>query len=88
MPIHCAFALRDESGLYYRNTYITLLSLLENTRSAIVAHILHDETIEHGRKDLEHLCARYNQGLEFHRVPPIPADVRQAACQKFHFSAL
>lgn len=88
VPIHCAFALRDESGVYYRNTYITLLSLLEHSSAELVIHILHDDTIGHGRKDLESLCARYGQALKFHKVPPIPADIVEAACQRFHFSAL
>lgn len=78
MPIDCLLSIRDESGSYYIYTYITLLSIFENTKEKLCIHIMHDDTVEHARQPLTKLVDSYDQKIVFHRVPdfdPATADI-------------
>jgi lipopolysaccharide biosynthesis glycosyltransferase len=79
MPIDCVLCFRDESGKYFINPYVTLVSIFQNTKEKIIVHILHDETIAQGKKYLEELCHAYGQDIHFHKVPDTPFDALTAA---------
>lgn len=88
MTIHCTLSIRDESGSYYINAYITLLSLFENTKEKICVHILHDDTISHGKKDLEDLCAQYGQEIRFYRIPELDPAFVSAISRWFNIGTM
>jgi lipopolysaccharide biosynthesis glycosyltransferase len=83
MTIDCTLSIRDESGTYYINAYVTLLSLFDNTQERVRVHILHDETIRHGKADLEALAAEHGQEILFHRVPDFDAETARKLSQWF-----
>lgn len=87
MAIDVVLCFRDESGSYFINPYVTLVSIFENTKERIIVHIMHDETVEHGRKHLEELCHSYGHSIEFHHVPDMDADVVQTICTRFHLAS-
>ena len=87
MPIHCVVCFRDESGSYYQNAYITLLSIFENTKAKLCVHVLHDETITHGQADLHNLCDKYGHLIKFHHVPALDAHTAEVVSQKFNLGA-
>lgn len=68
MAIDCVLCFHDGSGSYFINAYVTILSIFENTKEKVIVHILHDSTIEHGRKHLQELCDSYGQEIRFHHV--------------------
>lgn len=88
MTIDCTLSIRDESGRYYLNPYVTLLSLFENTKESLRVHILHDETIHYGREELEKLAARYGQEILFHRVPDFDPDFVKAITKWFNLGTM
>ncbi len=86
--ISCTLSLRDESGKYYINTYVTLLSIFENTSSSINVHIIHDETIAHAKYDLEQLSAKYGHKINFHHIPKIATELSDKISNWFNISAI
>lgn len=88
MTIDCTLSIRDESGKYYINPYITLLSLFENTKESLRVHILHDDSIRHGKAALEELAARYGQEILFHRVPDFDPDFAAAISKWFNLGTM
>lgn len=87
MSVHCVVCFRDDSGSYYKNAYVTILSVFENTKESVTMHILHDETIHHGKKALEELAERYNQNIVFHTVPTLEPEVAAAITQRYSIGA-
>lgn len=87
MSIHCAICFRDDSGSYYKNAYVTLLSLFENTTHPVVVHVLHDETIVHGEQALRELCQRYGQAVLFHAVPSLDEETTKAITERYSIGA-
>ncbi len=87
MAIDLALCFRDDSGSYFINPYVTLLSIFENTQEQLIVHILHDSTIEHGKKHLENLCVSYGHNIQFHQVPDLDPDVAQKICTRFHLGS-
>lgn len=87
MAIDCVLCFRDESGKYFINAYVTILSIFENTKEKIVVHILHDETITHGQKHLEDLCASYRHEICFHRVPEFDRHTASTISERFNIGA-
>lgn len=87
MSVHCALCFRDDSGEYYKNAYVTILSVFENTKKPVTVHILHDETIAHGKIILEELGERYGQTILFHEVPQLDANVAKAITQRYNIGA-
>lgn len=88
MPIDCTLSVRDESGKYYINPYITILSLFENTRERLRVHILHDDSIRHGKAALEELAAKYGQEIVFHRVPDFDPGFAAAISKWFNLGTM
>jgi lipopolysaccharide biosynthesis glycosyltransferase len=87
MEINVVLCFRDDSGTFFINPYITLLSVLKNTKEKIIAHILHDETLERGKGGdyLQKLCSAYSQEIQFHHVKnQFDAAATQALTQKFN----
>lgn len=68
MKINMALCFSDKTGKYFINPYITLLSVFKNTNHSIIVHILHDSTIEYGKKYLQELCHSYGHEIYFHRI--------------------
>lgn len=87
MAIDIALCFRDDSGTYHINAYVTLVSIFENTGEDLAVHILHDSTVEHGRKHLEELCAAYGHELRFHHVPELAPDVVEKISSRFNIGA-
>lgn len=85
--IDCILCIRDESGKYYINAYITLLSIFENTSRKIRVHVLHDDSIQHGRTDLEELCSQYGHEILFHRVPDFDPETATTLSKWFSIGA-
>lgn len=88
MPIDITLAIRDESGSYYINAYIVLVSVFENTKSPVRVHILHDDSIHYGKADLEELCAKYGQEILFHRVPDFDPEVAASITRWFNLGTM
>ena len=67
--IHICFALNDKTGRYSKFTATTILSIFENTTSAVTIHILHDNTLTVDNRDkFIQLAERYEQTLKFYNV--------------------
>lgn len=87
MAIDIALCFRDESGTYFINPYVTLLSIFENTNEDLAVHILHDSTVEHGRKHLEDLCRSRGHSIQFHQVPELDSSVVEKICKRFNLGS-
>lgn len=87
MPINCVICFRDDNGSYYINAYVTLLSIFKNTREKLLVHILHDETIQHGKAHLEELCQSYGHEVQFHKVPILDPHAAEIVSQRFNLGA-
>ena len=73
--IHVCFGLHDADGRYSKFTGTTILSIFENTRAQVTAHILHDTTLtQDNREKFLQLAARYNQRVEFYNVDELCPD--------------
>jgi lipopolysaccharide biosynthesis glycosyltransferase len=79
MPIDCVLCFRDESGTYFINAYVTLVSIFANTKEKILVHIIHDDTLEQGKKYLEKLCHDHGHDINFHKVPEDSFDAQTTA---------
>ena len=67
--IHVCYALNDISGNYTKFAGTSLCSLYENTKSHIVAHILHDDTLtEDNKSKLIALTEHYGQEIRFYNI--------------------
>ena len=65
--IHVCYALNDSSGKYSKFLGTSIQSLLENTKSEVTIHVIHDSTLSHeNRKKLMSIVYRFNQEIEFH----------------------
>lgn len=83
----CILSLRDESGDYFINTYMTVLSIFKNTASRINVHIMHDETITHAEKSLAELAERFGQRLIFHDVGSLDKALLAGLSKRFNVAA-
>ncbi|MBR2775431.1 MAG: glycosyltransferase, partial [Selenomonadaceae bacterium] len=73
--IHVCFALYDGTKTYSRFTGTAILSLFENTKSKVMIHLLHDNTLtEDNREKLMQIVERYGQQLKFYNVEELCAD--------------
>ncbi len=71
--LHLALCITDSTGDYYKHSLVTLLSVLEHTKSAVTAHIVHDNTLsDAARTAFLELCARYGQTVAFHDIATAP----------------
>ena len=65
-PIHVALAVYDPSGTYSQHAGVTITSIFENTKSKVIVHILHDDTLtEDNRRKFIRTAEKYNQTIEF-----------------------
>lgn len=87
MPVNCVLCFRDDTGSYYKNAYVTLISIFENTRESVAVHILHDETITHGQADIQELCQRYGHTVSFYRVPVLDDETVKAITKVYSIGA-
>ncbi|MBQ7665629.1 MAG: glycosyltransferase family 8 protein, partial [Synergistaceae bacterium] len=68
-PIHVALAVYDPSGTYSQHAGVTITSIFENTKSKVIIHLLHDDTLtEDNRKKFIRTAEKYNQTIELHDV--------------------
>ena len=73
--IHVCFALYDKTGRYSKFTGTTMLSIFENTDSAVTVHILCDNTLSTENRDrLIRVAEKYNQRVEFYNVEELCAE--------------
>lgn len=73
--IHAAFCFHDRTGHYSKFAGTAMLSLFENTKSAVTVHILHDETLTPDNRDkFIYLAGRHGQTVEFHNAAELCAD--------------
>ncbi len=73
--IHICFALYDATGRYSKFTGTAMLSIFENTDSAVTVHILCDNTLSvENRNRLIHVAEKYNQRVEFYNVEELCAE--------------
>lgn len=67
--IHVALAFCDPKGTYCRHAAVTLASIFQNTKSAVCAHIIHDDTLTAGnRQKLQQLADSFSQSISFLNV--------------------
>jgi|GEM_PF-3593061 len=67
--IHICFGIHDATGKYSKYAAVTMVSILENTASSIVFHIVHDDTLsEENRKKLDDTIRNYSSSINYHRV--------------------
>ncbi|MDR1125659.1 MAG: hypothetical protein LBM64_06310 [Deltaproteobacteria bacterium] len=83
----CILSLRDQSGGYYVNTYLTLLSLFKNASCQVNVHIMHDETIDHAVKPLTELAGSFAQQIFFHKVADLDAEIVSKISKRFNIAA-
>lgn len=71
--IHVCYALNDISGSYAKYIGSSLCSLFENTKSHVIAHVLHDKTLnEENKNRLIDLTKRYDQKICFYDILTSP----------------
>ena len=69
--IHICFGIHDKDGNYSVWAGTTMQSIVENTRSPIVFHILHDDTLNSSNKEKLGLIAdNSGNSIEFHHFNP------------------
>ena len=67
--IHVCFCFCDKNGRYAKFAGTSMLSLFENTKSAVTVHVLHDNTLtDENRDKFSYLAGRYNQLVNFYNV--------------------
>ena len=67
--IHVVLAVYDPSGSYSQHAGVVMTSIFENTKSKVVIHILHDDTLtDENRQKFIRTAEKYSQGLELHDV--------------------
>ncbi|MBR1420000.1 MAG: hypothetical protein IJ575_02935 [Selenomonadaceae bacterium] len=73
--IHVCYALRDESGKYSKFVGTSMLSLLENTKSEVTIHLIHDSTLSgENQSRFIKIVDRFNQQIIFYNVDDLAAD--------------
>jgi lipopolysaccharide biosynthesis glycosyltransferase len=67
--IHISFAVEDYFNRYCQYTATAMVSIMENTKSKIMFHILHDHTMTgENRTKFQSLVSRYGQDIAFYPV--------------------
>ena len=67
--IHVCLCFRDKTGRYAKFAATTMLSIFENTRSAVTVHIVHDNTLTDDNRDkFFYLAGRYGQFVKFYNL--------------------
>lgn len=73
--IHVALCFTDPKGTYYKHALVTALSVLDNCRSPLCLHVVHDETLGEEQKALfADLCERHGQSIRFCHAGQIPEE--------------
>lgn len=67
--IHVCYALRDNSGLYWKNTAASILSIIDNSPENICFHILHDNTlVQENKNKLENLVFKSGNSISYYNL--------------------
>lgn len=67
--VHICFAIHDEKGTYIKNLAVAICSVLENTKTKIVIHLLHDKTLcEENKRKLKDFVNKYGTQINFYEV--------------------
>ena len=75
---HVAICLTDKTGTYYKHALVTAASVLDNAKSAVCLHLVHDETLSPAaEKAFQDLCARHGQTLQRHHAREISKETEQ-----------
>ncbi len=63
--VHVALAVYDPNGTYSQHAGVVMTSIFENTKSHVVVHVLHDETLtDDNRKNFIRTAEKYNQSVD------------------------
>lgn len=74
--IHICYGLHDRFGRYSKFVGASMLSIFENTKAEVTAHIFHDNTLNTKNQNRFKLLAEnYNQHAELHNVEEICAEM-------------
>ena len=67
--IHVCYGLYDKVGRYSKFTGTSITSLLDNTKSDVTIHILHDNTLSDDNKiKFQTVAEKFNQQIKFYNV--------------------
>lgn len=67
--IHICFGIHDATGKYCKYMAVTMASILANTNSNIIFHIIHDDTMtDENRKNLAQTVKGKTCSIRYHRV--------------------
>ena len=73
--IHVCYCFCDKTGRYAKFAATSMLSLLENTKSEVTVHILHDNTLtEDNRDKFSYIANRYEQTVQFYNLSEFCSD--------------
>ena len=81
--IHICYTLRDFNGKYSKFIGTSICSILENTKSNIVIHIIHDDTLtEENKSKFMSLVNTYKQNIHFYSIV-LPDELHGVSREKF-----
>ena len=67
--IDIAFSVHDKDGSYSSKIAVAMVSILENTNSEIIFHLLHDDTLsEYNKNFFKKLVNHYNKEIIFYHI--------------------
>lgn len=67
--IHICFALHDGDGRYSKNVGVAMCSIYKNTKSNVMVHLIHDESVSEGNiKLFQELSKLHNQEIRFYKI--------------------
>lgn len=82
--IHVCFAITDPKGTYSKYTGTAICSLLENTKSPVTIHIIHDENLsEENKSRFISLTKKYDSEVCFYQID---SDIFEDCPQKERFT--
>ena len=82
--IHILYGMTDQSGRFSKYPATSICSVLENSRSEIQFHFIHDSTLTDSNRDkLIELVSKYDQSIQFYNVEKIFPDRMKILKRKY-----
>ena len=73
--IHVCYCFCDKTGRYAKFAGTSMLSLLDNTKSEVTVHLLHDDTLTNENRDkFSYIVGRYKQHIKFYNLSELCPD--------------
>ena len=83
--IHVCYSLRDDSGKYSKFVGTSIESLLENTKSEVMIHLIHDSTLtDSNRKKFRQIVYSHDQKFEFYNLEKLSGKIFLLIDSKIH----